>query len=52
MSAAYRIWVGGMNRDVTVDDLAATFSRFGRFLEGIRLRTDSTHRLGSEAVIT
>ena len=52
MNAGHRIWVGGMNRNVTVEDLAATFTRFGRFSEGIRLRTDLTHRLGAEAVIT
>jgi hypothetical protein len=52
MGADYRIWVGAMGRDVTTETLTATFSRFGTLSEGIRLRTNLTHRLGSEAVIT
>ncbi|KAM0706585.1 hypothetical protein Q7P35_005912 [Cladosporium inversicolor] len=49
MDAGYRIWVGGLNRDVTVDDLAATFVRFGDLSEGVRLRFRVN---GAEAVIT
>lgn len=49
MDAGYRIWVGGLNRDVTVDDLAATFVRFGNPAKGVRLRFGVN---GAEAVIT
>ena len=49
MDAGYRIWVGGLNRDVTVEDLAATFVRFGNLSEGVRLRFEVN---GAEAVIT
>lgn len=52
MSVGYRIWVGAMGRDVTTETLTANFSRFGTLSEGIRLKTDLTHRFGSEAVIT
>jgi RNA recognition motif-containing protein len=52
MSVGYRIWVGAMGRDVTAETLTANFSRFGTLSEGIRLKTDLTHRFGSEAVIT
>jgi hypothetical protein len=49
MDAGYRIWVGGMKRSVTVEDLMATFFRFGDLTEGVRLRCDIK---GAEAVIT
>lgn len=49
MDAVHRIWVSKMKRSVTVEDLSATFYRFGNFAEGIRLRFDVK---GAEAVIT
>jgi len=49
MAAVYRIWVGNLSRNVTVEDLTATFFRFGDMPEGVRLRFDIK---GAEAVIT
>ena len=49
MTAVYHIWVGDLSRDVTVEDLKATFFRFGDLAEGVRLRCDIN---GAEAVIT
>ena len=49
MAAVYRIWVGDLSRSMTVDDLTATFMRFGDMPEGVRLRFDIK---GAEAVIT
>lgn len=49
MDAVYRIWVSDLSRNVTVNDLTATFMRFGDLSEGVRLRFDIN---GAEAVIT
>ena len=49
MAAVYRLWVGDLSRNVTVDDLTATFMRFGDTPEGVRLRFDIK---GAGAVIT
>ena len=53
-AAGYHIWVGRMDNAVTMEDLEATFLRFGALSEGIRMRTDTTHPKGrgTEAIIT
>lgn len=49
MAAVHRIWIGNLSRNVAVEDLTATFFRFGDLAEGVRLRCDIK---GAEAVIT
>lgn len=52
MAAAYRIWVGQMDRDIDTDILKTVFSPFGELSEGIRLKADIEFPRGAEAVIT
>ena len=52
MAAAYRIWVGTMDRDIDTDILKTVFSPFGELSEGVRLRVDIEFPRAAEAVIT
>jgi hypothetical protein len=49
---AWHIWIGGLDRDVSVEDIRAMFEPFGDIDEGIFLRVDLDHQVGGEAVVT
>jgi RNA recognition motif-containing protein len=51
-STTRRIWIGGLDRDVSVEDVRAMFEPFGSIDEGIFLRVDLDHQVGGEAVVT
>jgi RNA recognition motif-containing protein len=48
----WRIWIGGLDKDVSVEDVRAIFEPFGSIDEGVFLRVDLDHQVGGEAVVT
>jgi hypothetical protein len=48
----FRIWIGGLDRDVSVEYVRWMFEEFGSIDEGIYLRIDLRHEDGGEAVVT
>lgn len=48
----HRVWIGGLDTDVSVEALRAMFEPFGSISEDIALRIELGEAAGGEAVVT